>query len=252
MSADFYNSVASAYAEHGCFYAGLATSLLAHVTLGPEPARILDVGAGTGFSTAALRDRWPTAELIALEPAEAMRALGERAVPSAEWRSDSLANTLAHAFDLIFVSASAHWLSPCEWQQLLAASHAATLAVSAPASEYAPRRLDDLPSGNRLLARLMLHMRPSPPWDGETRSRISRLRSDPDLVSSASIVHIAETFAGLRELASALHTRGSLTALFGDRADEARANLVQMRASEPVDFRWGFDLVVVSGSRTTG
>ncbi|HET7673947.1 MAG TPA: malonyl-ACP O-methyltransferase BioC [Gammaproteobacteria bacterium] len=72
-----------------------------------KPARILDAGAGTGFATRALAERYPAAQVVALDLAEGMvaRASGERtcgdieALPFADG-----------TFDLVFSNLALQWL----------------------------------------------------------------------------------------------------------------------------------------------
>jgi ubiquinone/menaquinone biosynthesis C-methylase UbiE len=45
---------------------------------GPDPTRVLDVGCGTGRLLRKVRERWPRAQLIGVDPAEGMIAAARR------------------------------------------------------------------------------------------------------------------------------------------------------------------------------
>lgn len=55
-----------------------------------QPARVLDVGGGTGYGTAHLRTRYPDAELCALDIAPAMLAAVRSRFPSPTWTQRAL------------------------------------------------------------------------------------------------------------------------------------------------------------------
>lgn len=75
-------------------FAPVAADLGARVAhLGPH--RVLELAAGTGVATAALRDAVPDAELTATDLNPAMVTLGQQRVPSAHWQ-------VADALDLPF------------------------------------------------------------------------------------------------------------------------------------------------------
>ena len=70
---------------------------------------VLDLAAGTGKLTRLLVERF--ARVVAVEPADAMRALGERLVPEAEWlRGTAEELPLADAaVDAAFIAEAFHW-----------------------------------------------------------------------------------------------------------------------------------------------
>jgi malonyl-CoA O-methyltransferase len=79
-----------------------------------EPARILDLGAGTGRATEALRARFPGAEILALDLAPDMlrvaRSRPGRAAPDAVLCGDAARLPLADgSVDLVFSNLAIHW-----------------------------------------------------------------------------------------------------------------------------------------------
>jgi SAM-dependent methyltransferase len=88
--------------------------------LPPAPSFILDVGAGSGRDAAAFVQLGH--RVMAVEPSAAFRALGEAAVPGAEWLDDQLPDLASlrgcgKRFDFILCSAvlmsvAAHELAP--------------------------------------------------------------------------------------------------------------------------------------------
>jgi SAM-dependent methyltransferase len=76
---------------------------------GVEADAVLDLAAGTGKLTRLLVARFP--RVIAVEPAEAMRALGGRLVPEAEWLPGTAEEVpLPDAtVDAAFVAEAFHW-----------------------------------------------------------------------------------------------------------------------------------------------
>ncbi|HVU73123.1 MAG TPA: small ribosomal subunit Rsm22 family protein [Mycobacteriales bacterium] len=84
--------------------AAAAQALAWTATALPEgwaPAHAVDVGSGTGATATALLDRWPAAALTCLEPDAAARALGQAAVPQAEWRAGDLRSAVVPPADLV-------------------------------------------------------------------------------------------------------------------------------------------------------
>ena len=72
-----FNRTAQYYDENAHLQRAVANRLIAQAaacvaSLSPPPARILDAGAGSGFSTAALADAFPDSRIVALDFAQEM------------------------------------------------------------------------------------------------------------------------------------------------------------------------------------
>ncbi len=75
------------------------------------PARIVDLGCGTGSSTAVLADRWPSARLVGVDLAEEMLRTARASSVAAEWIRADLSDWRPDAaFGLVFSNATLHWL----------------------------------------------------------------------------------------------------------------------------------------------
>jgi SAM-dependent methyltransferase len=240
----FYDAVAERYDAHRGFYDSLARALVALVPERLAPKRILEIGAGTGFATRVLVERFPAAEIVALEPSNAMRQRGRVAAPSARWRAGTLAELgSTDGFDLIVASAAAHWFTDEEWGSLVSGAARAALALALPLTD-ARTESGALPQGNYALRNVVGSWRPSPTWNAATRRRASSrwfeaLGTD---VTTAKW-RLVETYAGGAELAEALFVRGALLALFGEDAESARETLAGSVGPGPVDFGWSFLLI---------
>jgi trans-aconitate 2-methyltransferase len=72
---------------------------------------IADLGAGAGNVTRLLKERWPEAEITAVEGSAAMVAEGRKAAPDVEWLHADLASWQpSRPYDLIYSNAALHWL----------------------------------------------------------------------------------------------------------------------------------------------
>ncbi|MDW5562081.1 MAG: methyltransferase domain-containing protein [Methanomassiliicoccus sp.] len=76
------------------------------------PKRILDLGCGPGNSTAALRNRWPTAEVIGLDSSASMIEKARHDCSGMEFLVRDACGDLGDLgnFDLIFANASLQWM----------------------------------------------------------------------------------------------------------------------------------------------
>jgi trans-aconitate 2-methyltransferase len=84
--------------------------LLARIPL-DAPARIFDLGCGSGRATGLLRGRWPAAEVTGVDSSPAMLAVARREVPGVAFAESDLAHWSAPAAaDLLFSNAALHWL----------------------------------------------------------------------------------------------------------------------------------------------
>lgn len=87
-----------------------AADLLAHVAAG-DPAFVVDLGCGTGNSTALLARRWPRARLQGVDSSAEMLAKAETNPFPAQWRQADIAGwSPDHTPDVIFANASLQWL----------------------------------------------------------------------------------------------------------------------------------------------
>ena len=109
---------------------------------GRTPARIVDLGCGTGTSTRLLRERWPKAHLAGLESSAEMISAARKGDPSIEWVVGDIRSwRAAIPFDLIFSNAALHWvpdhaeLFPRLVRQL---TPGGTLAVQMPTNSGSP------------------------------------------------------------------------------------------------------------------
>jgi trans-aconitate 2-methyltransferase len=81
-------------------FAPTSRALLSTIT-GPI-RRVLDLGPGPGYSTALLADRFPTAEIVAVEQSEAFAAETRARVPSARVIVANALAPLPGAFDVVY------------------------------------------------------------------------------------------------------------------------------------------------------
>ncbi len=94
-----------------------------------EPARVLDVGAGTGHGAAALRERWPRAQTIALDLSAPMLRIAKRQTgwwkPFLRVAGDALALPLSdRSIDVLYSNLCIQW---CEQPRPLFAEFARVL-----------------------------------------------------------------------------------------------------------------------------
>ena len=118
-----------------------AQDLLARVPL-DAPARIADLGCGTGTVTALIRARWPHAAVTGVDNSAAMLERARAAVQGVEWQVADLARwTPAAPFDLIVSNAALHWVDAHDalFPRLVdALAPGGVLAVQMPAQHDAP------------------------------------------------------------------------------------------------------------------
>jgi len=103
----------------------------------PDARHIIDIGCGPGNSTAALRNRWPDAEIIGLDNSPPMIESARNAFPEENWILADAANWTAHkTFDVVFSNAALQWLKHHETlipYLLSQVSSGGALAVQMPA-----------------------------------------------------------------------------------------------------------------------
>lgn len=75
------------------------------------PRSIVDLGCGTGTSTALLRERWPGARVTGIDNATEMIATARAGPVGADWLVDDLRTWRAPApYDLVFSNAALQWV----------------------------------------------------------------------------------------------------------------------------------------------
>lgn len=251
---DFYEHNAAAYDRgvNRTFYRKIAKALVHQMTDVLEFESILEVGAGTGFATSVLRERYPQAEITALEPSAAMTARGRTTVPRANWIERPLSNFDWKQTGLVFASMSYHWLSQPERSELTDAAADGVLALAVavtdrPESGEEENMPENAADGNRAIKRLAYRLRPSVSWSrADRRARaVTEKLEDRFRDVTREYVTFDETFASGRELINALDHRGSLLALFSFRREDARRELAHtLDLEKPAAFRWRIALIV--------
>lgn len=77
-----------------------------------DPHRILDIGCGPGNSTAALKERWPNAEIIGIDFSESMINKAKNDYPNIKFIIGDAGSDLSYLgnFDIVFANASLQWI----------------------------------------------------------------------------------------------------------------------------------------------
>jgi len=100
----------SVYMAYGDERTRPAIELLARVRC-DDPKRVIDLGCGTGNSTAVLAQRWPRAALHGLDSSGEMLEQARRSGVHAEWIEADIASwSTDQKFDVIFSNATLQWL----------------------------------------------------------------------------------------------------------------------------------------------
>ena len=76
-----------------------------------NPQTIVDLGCGSGNSTAILRKRWPEADISGLDSSAAMLGEAQKKFPSLRWIEADIGNWRPEgSYDLIFSNAALQWV----------------------------------------------------------------------------------------------------------------------------------------------
>ena len=149
-----------------------ASDLLARVPL-DAPRSVVDLGCGTGNSTARLRARWPGARITGVDRSAEMLARARADGPDADWLQADIADWLPPApVDLVFSNAALHWVERHEHllpRLVGCLAPGGALAVQVPANTGAPthRELFALARTARWSARLAGLVRERPVLEPE-------------------------------------------------------------------------------------
>jgi trans-aconitate 2-methyltransferase len=100
----------SVYMAYGDERTRPAIELLARVRC-ENPRRVIDLGCGTGNSTAVLADRWPQAALSGLDSSSEMLEQARQSGIRAQWIEADIARwSTDQKYDVIFSNATLQWL----------------------------------------------------------------------------------------------------------------------------------------------
>ena len=139
-----------------------------------NPTEIVDLGCGTGNSTALLTDRWPDASLIGVDGSTEMLDQADQSGLHAVWQEADIATWQpASPVDLIFSNAALHWLDDHDvlFRQLVAGLRPdGMLAVQMPYNFSQPSHtlISEIATEPRWVERLSNVIRPSPVSTPET------------------------------------------------------------------------------------
>lgn len=246
--AAFYSRVAGDYHQppHRRFYHHVAAELLARVPRDIKARSILEVGAGTGFATRAIRERFPGAGITALEPAPEMLSRGKEGVPDADWVCCSLSDFPETGFDLVVASMSYHWLDEAEREKVVRLAADGVLALAVPVSG-AGGSLD----GNRALKETARRFNGAGNWPRSVR-RKSEVAGPLERCfgNVKAFTHrLSEDYEDWEGLAVSLHARGVFYALFDGRTPAAMAEFTSAGHGGGRDAAFGWDIcLLVAGN----
>ena len=139
-----------------------------------NPTEIVDLGCGTGNSTALLAHRWPDASLIGVDGSTEMLDQADQSGLHAVWQEADIATWQpASPVDLIFSNAALHWLDDHDvvFRQLVAGlCPDGMLAVQMPYNFSQPSHtlISEIATEPRWVERLSNVIRPSPVSTPET------------------------------------------------------------------------------------
>lgn len=245
--AEVFQQTAAAYdtPPHGAFYRRVADELIARIPPAFSPRSILEVGAGTGFTTSRLRERFPAAKITALEPSEAMLERGRRKmIDGVTWKCQKLSDESEGRFDLVVSSMSFHWLDAAEREKIVELASAGLLAMAVPITGGS--RLSGNLACIELVRRLRTHDRGDERhWHRQIRhpSRLISLLENKFQRLTFERIGIIEEYKNAQELAQNLGTRGALYALFEEKSELAGCLLTSLM-NEKTAFRWDVGLFV--------
>ena len=266
-AADFFQLMAAEYDQplHEGFYRRVAAELLGMIPAGLPADAILEVGAGSGFATTLLRERFPMAGIVALEPSPEMMARGSSKAAGVEWTCRPLSDKAGGRFDLVTAFMSFHWLDPREQEMLIGLAVGGMLALALPvtggtgfadeagrgggtdAGDQTCSGAETAACGNAALLELTRLLGGARCWPRSVRRAAaveSRLRNHFPQVTRRGL-GIRENYASGREFADSLYIRGVLHALFAARAPEAR-EILAGKFPGGTGFRWDIELLVAS------
>jgi malonyl-CoA O-methyltransferase len=129
-----FDAAAQTYDATSTAQSDVAQALVAGVSA-EAPTKILDLGCGTGHVTEAALQRWPQAQITALDSAPAMLAALRRKFPGVGTLLADAAQPLpVGGFDLILSSMMLHWLPDpraalAQWRRALTPGGALHVAV---------------------------------------------------------------------------------------------------------------------------
>ncbi|MHB8160459.1 MAG: class I SAM-dependent methyltransferase [Thermoleophilia bacterium] len=248
-AADFFQRTAGEYDQplHEAFYRRVAANLIEMIPAGIAADDILEVGAGSGFATTLLQERFPRAGIVALEPSPRMLARGSSKTAGVEWRCQPLSDMAGSRFDLVTAFMSFHWLGPREQEILFELGMEGMLALALPVTGGTGFGEGTAGGGNTALLELTRLLVVARRWPRSVRRATaveSRLRKHFPQVTRRGI-GIHEKYANGRELADSLYVRGALHALFAAEAPQAR-EILAGKFPAGTAFRWDIKLLVAT------
>lgn len=125
--ASAFDAAATTYDSNSALQRRVADELIGQART-TRPKTILDIGCGTGHLTKRIAERWPEAQITALDVSRAMLDEVARKLPNARTiRCDAAAIASSQTYDLIFSSMALHWMPDpravlARWSRLLNAS----------------------------------------------------------------------------------------------------------------------------------
>ncbi len=245
QAAAFFNAAAAAYDQprHQRFYGRVAAELVALLPAGLNVERLLEVGAGTGFSTLVFQSGFPEAQVTALEPAPQMLDRGRQRLPEVEWICRPLAGMPPASFDLVASSMSYQWLDLVERQKIVKLAAGGVLALALPLSGAAEM------NGNLALRKIVFQLRGGN-WPRQARRRgaVEAVLRRCFLEVNTGIVRIDEEYESCLGLSRSLLERGAMHSLFGEKA--AQAAKMMAACQEQACFRWTIGLFVARSDRS--
>lgn len=244
--ADFYHAAAAEYnsSANRDFYQHIAGQLLAMVRPEKPVASILEVGAGTGFTTELLQKGWPGAEITAIEPSPGMQQHAEKKNGDVNFLNVSMADLKPRTFDLVVSSMSYHWLTPAEQLKLAESASGGLLALAVPVMPAG-----QLPSGNRALLKA-LRAKPAENrlgWNRKARQShtlFAAFRRRFNHIQTG-LLELTEKFPSALTFGRTLWARGVLYALAPGAQDQIELDLRSRLTTETnIPFVWSIALIV--------